>query len=192
VASDRLIKRTNIHVALLHYPVLNKSGETIVSAVTPMDLHDISRAVRTYGVDQFFVVTPLKDQQKLVRSVIDHWTQGYGATYNPTRRKALETVRLTDTLEAAKLEIRSLDRVAPRVVVTSSREHPASVSFETLGGMLGDEKPHLLVFGTAWGLAPEVIQEADYCLRPIRGRTEYNHLSVRSAVTVVLDRLLGC
>ena len=183
--------RTNVHVALLHYPVLNKSGETIASAVTPLDLHDISRAVRTYGVSQFFVVTPLKDQQQLVRSVRDHWIKGYGATYNPTRRKALEAVRLTDTLESAKKVIRSLDHANPRVVVTSSKEHTASVSFETLRGMLDDDKPHLLVFGTAWGLAPEVIQQADCCLRPIRGRTKYNHLSVRSAATVVLDRLLG-
>ncbi len=190
MASDTL--KSNVHVALLHYPVLNKSGDTIASAVTPMDLHDISRAVRTYGVRQFFVVTPLKDQQKLVRRVRDHWIKGYGATYNPSRRKALETIRLTDTLESAKKEIRSRDHATPRVVVTSAREHPASVSFETLRGMLDRDKPHLLVFGTAWGLAPEVIEQADYCLRPIRGRTDYNHLSVRSAVTVVLDRLLGC
>ena len=157
-----------------------------------MDLHDISRAVRTYGVYQFFVVTPLKDQQKLVRRVRDHWIKGYGATYNPSRRKALEMVKLTDTLDSAKKEIQSLDHVTPRVVVTSSREHRASVSFETLRGMLDNGSPHLLVFGTAWGLAPEIIQQADCCLRPIRGRTDYNHLSVRSAATVVLDRLLGC
>jgi len=190
VASDTL--KSNVHVALLHYPVLNKSGDTIASAVTPMDLHDISRAVRTYGVYQFFVVTPLKDQQKLVRRVRDHWIKGYGARYNPSRRKALEMVKLTDTLDSAKKEIQSLDHVTPRVVVTSSREHPTSVSFETLRGMLDNGSPHLLVFGTAWGLAPEIIQQADCCLRPIRGRTDYNHLSVRSAATVVLDRLLGC
>jgi len=190
VASDTL--KSNVHVALLHYPVLNKSGDTIASAVTPMDLHDISRAVRTYGVYQFFVVTPLKDQQKLVRRVRDHWIKGYGARYNPSRRKALEMVKLTDTLDSAKKEIQSLDHVTPRVVVTSSREHRASVSFETLRGMLDNGSPHLLVFGTAWGLAPEIIQQADCCLRPIRGRTDYNHLSVRSAATVVLDRLLGC
>jgi len=190
VASDTL--KSNVHVALLHYPVLNKSGDTIASAVTPMDLHDISRAVRTYGVYQFFVVTPLKDQQKLVRRVRDHWIKGYGARYNPSRRKALEMVKLTDTLDSAKKEIQSLDHVTPRVVVTSSREHRASVSFETLRGMLDNGSPHLLVFGTAWGLAPEIIQQADCCLRPIRGRTDYNHLSVRSAATVVLDRLMGC
>jgi len=192
MAPGPIKNKINVYVALLHYPVVNKSGETIPSAVTPMDLHDISRAVRTYGARRFFVVTPLKDQQQLVRRVRDHWINGYGATYNPTRRKALETVRLADTLESVKKEICSGEDTILKVVVTSSKEQSASVSFESLRQRLDDGIPHLLVFGTAWGLAPELIQQADYCLRPIRGRTDYNHLSVRSAVTVVLDRLLGC
>lgn len=182
----------NIDVALLHYPVLNKSGETIVSAVTSIDLHDISRASRTYGVNRFFVVTPLKDQQKLVRRIKEHWVNGYGADYNPKRREALEIIRLVDTLEAAQNKIVSRDHEVPKIVVTSSREHPRSVSFKTLRQQLNGGMPHLLVFGTAWGLAPEVIQQADFCLRPIWGRTDYNHLSVRSAATAVLDRLAGC
>ncbi|MCP4687771.1 MAG: RNA methyltransferase, partial [Desulfobacterales bacterium] len=34
----------NLHLALLHYPVVNKNGEPVASAVTNLDLHDISRA----------------------------------------------------------------------------------------------------------------------------------------------------
>jgi len=30
-----------------------------------------------------------------------------------------------------------------------------------------------------------------YILEPIRGNAKYNHLSVRSAVSIILDRLLG-
>lgn len=187
-----MINGINVHVALLHFPVLNKSGDTIASAVTPMDLHDISRAVRTYGAGRFFVVTPLEDQQEMIRRVKGHWINGYGATYNPARRKAMETVRLADTLESVKNEIRSDSGVTPKVVVTSSKTYPGGISFETLREMLGTDNSHLLVFGTGWGLAPEVIARADYCLAPIRGQTGYNHLSVRSAVTVILDRLLGC
>jgi hypothetical protein len=52
-------------------------------------------------------------------------------------------------------------------------------------------QPYLLVFGTAWGLAEPFISEADYILEPISGRTDYNHLSVRSAAGIILDRLLG-
>ena len=57
----------------------------------------------------------------------------------------------------------------------------------------GDGKPVLLVFGTGWGLADEVIQAADVLLEPVRAReaTGYNHLSVRAACAIMLDRLLG-
>ncbi len=51
----------------------------------------------------------------------------------------------------------------------------------------------LLVFGTGWGLADEVIQGADALLEPVRAReaTGYNHLSVRAACAIILDRLFG-
>ena len=57
-------------MALTHYPVVNKNGDIITSAVTNLDLHDISRAARTYGVRSFFVVTPLEDQKALVKKIV--------------------------------------------------------------------------------------------------------------------------
>ena len=57
--------------------------------------------------------------------------------------------------------------------------------------MIGDGTPYALVLGTAWGLADTFIKQADYCLEPICGPTDYNHLSVRSAAAILLDRLLG-
>ena len=53
------------------------------------------------------------------------------------------------------------------------------------------EEEFLLLFGTGWGLTDEVVQKADYRLRPIKGPTGYHHLSVRSAVSIILDRILG-
>ncbi len=35
------------------------------------------------------------------------------------------------------------------------------------------------------------MDNADFFLEPIKGPSDYNHLSVRSAVAIVLDRLLG-
>lgn len=185
-------KAMTVDVALLHFPVLNKAGKTIASAVTSIDLHDIARASRTYGVTRFYVVTPLKDQQALVGQIIDHWTKGFGATYNPKRREALEVIRLADTLEVVIQRIAAREQTTPKIVVTSSKERSQSTSYKTLRRGLKDGMPHLLVFGTAWGLTPDVIDQADYCLRPVRGQTDYNHLSVRSAATAVLDRLMGC
>ena len=195
MVSDKNDCRADLYVVLLHYPVLNKAGDTIASAVTPLDLHDIARAARTYGVCRFFVVTPLTDQKELAQSVIDHWVAGYGATYNPSRRRALEIIELADTFESVKERVRAMGRGEPVVVVTSSRERESGISYQSLRRTFdtGDTgQPHLLVFGTAWGLAPEIFDNADLCLLPVQGKPGYNHLSVRSAVTAVLDRLLGC
>jgi hypothetical protein len=57
--------------------------------------------------------------------------------------------------------------------------------------MLKDGNLYLLIFGTAWGLPENFIAEADYILNPVIGNTDYNHLSVRSAVAIILDRLFG-
>jgi len=47
-----------------------------------------------------------------------------------------------------------------------------------------------LVLGTAWGLSETFIGDADHVLDPIVGNSEYNHLSVRSAAAIILDRLM--
>ena len=54
-----------------------------------------------------------------------------------------------------------------------------------------NEKPLLMLFGTGWGLSKEVLDIADHRLAPIQGASAYNHLSVRSAAAIILDRLLG-
>ena len=52
-------------------------------------------------------------------------------------------------------------------------------------------QPFLLVFGTGWGLTEEMFDRADFALEPIKGAGDYNHLSVRAAAAIMLDRLLG-
>ena len=181
----------NLYVALTHYPVVDKRGDIIAAAITNLDLHDISRVVKTYGVKTFYVVTPLVDQQKLVRKIISHWTFGYGAEYNPTRRSALKQIKLKDTIADVGREIAENDGVCPKLTVTSARQYPSNVGYREYRQILKSDEPHLLVFGTAWGLAESFIAEANYILKPISGGTDYNHLSVRCAAGIILDRLLG-
>jgi len=178
-------------VVLTHYPVVNKVGEVIASAVTNLDLHDIARAVRTFGVRTFFVVTPLADQQVLVRRIISHWTAGGGGRHNPDRKEALGGVVVLDTIEDAIQHVQQASGSRPVVVATRAARCDGSVSYGRMRQMVESGKPHVLLFGTAWGLSEAVIQEADYLLDPISGPTEYNHLSVRSAVSIILDRLIG-
>ena len=55
----------------------------------------------------------------------------------------------------------------------------------------GSGPPLMLLFGTGFGLAPPVLERADLVLAPILGPGAYNHLSVRSAAGIILDRLRG-
>lgn len=183
----------NLHVALIHHPVLNKNNNIIASAVTNLDLHDIARAAKTYGVKTFYVVTPLKDQTALVAKVISHWTSGPGAIYNPKRRQALELIKVRETLEAVIDDIRnnSDHGKKPRTVVTSARDNHVNLSFSGFCELLKNGDPYLLVLGTAWGLSEGIIVGADYVLDSVKGNTNYNHLSVRSAAAIIFDRLLG-
>jgi hypothetical protein len=181
---------SNLYVALTHYPVVNKSGDIIASAITNLDLHDMSRAARTYGVKAFYVVTPLKDQQILAQRIIAHWVNGPGAVYNPTRRRALETIKVVDSTADVVEDIRRIENKLPKTVVTSAGRYPASIGYDDFRNEMKNGA-HLLVFGTAWGLAQSFIAAADYILEPIMGSTDYNHLSVRTAAGIILDRLLG-
>ena len=180
-----------LYVALIHYPVVNKNGETIASALTNLDLHDISRAAKTYGLEAFLVVTPLEDQKDLVEKIISHWTTGIGAEYNPKRRSALELIRIYDSFPEALDRIAAVEGCYPITVATSARKYPSSISNEELRTMLTNGKPHVLILGTAWGLTEEFISRTDFVLEPIVGKTGYNHLSVRSAAAILFDRLMG-
>ena len=178
-------------MALVHHPVVDKNGQTISAAVTTLDLHDIARACKTFGVEHFFIVTPLEDQQELVQQIIDHWVSGVGARYNPDRQAALSLIRLTSSLDDVLDSVQTINGEKPQVVVTSARSTHSELRYAELSKLIRNNQPVVLVFGTAWGLAPELLATADFRLAPISGTGEYNHLAVRSAVSIILDRILG-
>lgn len=180
-----------VDIALVHYPVVNKSGETISSAVTNLDIHDIARAAKTYGVDNYYIVTPHTDQQRLVQEILGHWQTGYGATYNPDRKNALELVQVSETLDQVISTISCKRGKKPLLMVTSARIRENSIRYDAARKRIFAGEPVLFLFGTAHGLAGSISAMADFALPPIVGSGAYNHLSVRSAVSIILDRLLG-
>ena len=181
-----------VYLALLHYPVYDKNGQVVTTAVTNMDIHDIARSGRTYGIRGFFVVTPVKPLQKLALKIIEHWQVGYGSEYNVTRKEALALAHICDTLDDAVVAIDRDTGEKPALVVTSARGAEHCTSFEALRDMLNRKTcPFLILFGTGWGLTETIFSRADYVLEPIAGGGDYNHLSVRSAAAIILDRLLG-
>jgi hypothetical protein len=180
-----------IDLALIHYPVVNKNGETIGAAVTNLDLHDIARAARTFGVDTLYMVSPYEDQRHLVAEILAHWLRGYGSRYNGNRGEALALVRLCSDLGELYERVANKWGERPTVLTTCARPQEKSWSYSRVRQMVQAGDSLLILFGTAWGLAPEVLAAADGALPPITGPGGYNHLSVRSAASIVLDRLLG-
>jgi hypothetical protein len=180
-----------LYIALLHYPVKNKTGEIIGSAVTNLDLHDIARAARTYGVCRYYVSTPFADQKALVKEITDHWQTGHGARSNPARCEALSIIRVAGDLDEIIEEIGKIHGTAPYLVMTSARKQGETIDYREVRELLEKQQPVLLVFGTAHGLADQVMAKADGVLPPITGSSGYNHLSVRSAAAIILDRLSG-
>ncbi len=185
------IKRPRIFVALVHYPVLNKQGDIVTSSVTTLDVHDISRICRTYAVETFFVVTPLESQHKLVARLVQHWMKGFGSRYNPTRKEALISTMVVKNLQEAQLAIEKETGSRPKTVVPSAKQFDQSVTYEQARTAFKQEDhPFLLLFGTGWGLEPHTVKRSDMVLAPIDGINGYNHLPVRAAVAIILDRLL--
>ncbi|HSO67230.1 MAG TPA: RNA methyltransferase, partial [Desulfatirhabdiaceae bacterium] len=119
----RLLK-PNLYLALVHYPVLNKHGDVIASAVTNLDIHDLARAARTYGVRAVYIVTPLTDQKRLINQIVSHWTTGMGGVVNPDRKTALDLISVQDSLESTQTDIESREKMRAVTVVTSAREYP--------------------------------------------------------------------
>jgi len=182
---------SSLNIALIHHPVVNKRGEIIGSAVTNLDIHDIARAAKTYGVAQYFITTPYTDQQQLVRELLNHWQTGHGSTYNPARKEALSIVELADSLDEVITTLTEKYDRRPLIVATSAVLRDNTMSYEAISQRIAQRDPVLLLFGTAHGLAPEIVQLTDVTLPPIKGGTPYNHLSVRSAASITIDRLLG-
>jgi tRNA (guanine37-N1)-methyltransferase len=180
------------YLALVHHPVLDKAGSVVTSAVTNFDLHDIARSCRTFGLAGYYVVTPVAVQQDKVRHIARMWQEQEELDH---RASALELVRPVSSLAQAIAAV-TAESAAPRVVATSANPRnfaglPHGSARELLAEARGDLRPVLLVFGTGWGLSESLDSLIDQVLAPIDGRPEWNHLSVRSAVAIILDRLFG-
>ena len=184
--------RAAVFLALLHHPVYDKNKQIVTTALTNMDVHDIARSSRTYGVRGFYVITPVKALQKLALKIIEHWEHGYGSHYNTTRKEALSVARIRDALDDVLIDIERETGEKPIIIATSARPAAGRTSFVAVKDMLIEEaRPFLILLGTGWGLTESVFARANYVLEPIEGTADYNHLSVRSATAIILDRLLG-
>ena len=183
------MNRLPFAIALVHRPVVDRRGDLVTTAVTNLDVHDIARTARTYGVDRFYLVTPVQEQLILIERILDHWRQGHGSEYNPHRGEALGLVRVAASLQDALADWGQEVGGEPLPVLTGAKARDG-LSYGACRELL--KTRHLmLVLGTGWGLAPSLFANGWPVLESIRGSSDYNHLPVRAAAAIMLDRLLA-
>jgi hypothetical protein len=180
-----------LSVALVHHPVYDKHRRVVATALTNLDLHDIARSSRTYGVERFFMVHPVAAQRELAARIAGHWSGEQGAEKNDFRRQALDLLEVVPDLEAACRRLAEWHGVRPLLVGTAARGTSEKLAKFQEVAVRARERPVLLVLGTGWGLTDELLDGCDLRLPPLRGPGDYNHLSVRSACAIILDRLYG-
>ena len=181
-----------LYIALLHYLVYNKEGKIVTTAIANMDIHDIARVAKTYAASGFYVVNPIEEQRKLAQEIISHWQNGYGANYNKFRQAAFELINIKASLKEVIDDVIQHTGSTPKTVVTGANFSGEVLKFAELRKILqNSDTPYIVIFGTGSGIADEMVNTSDFKLEPIRGLSDYNHLAVRSAVAIIMDKILG-
>jgi hypothetical protein len=206
-----------IAVGLVHYPILDRHKKVVATNVTNLDVHDIARASRVFGISKYYIIHPMADQRTFVARMLDHWRVGDGSQFNPMRKTALTMVDTMESLDAAIADWNRTEGRADRPLIVSTHaralEGVPMITFKDMrakieasrakaaqagreNGKSDDqtrEDRMFLIFGTGFGLTEEFMRGCDLLLEPVRGAPpdDYRHLSVRSAVSIILDRLCG-
>ena len=197
--SDPVKKHAHKTVAvLLHHPITNRTGEIITTAVTNIDIHDIARSCRTYEVDHYYLVTPVFEQKELVDRIIGHWALPRSQEWHPDRFNALSRVQVVPSFQDVRNDLKQrYPERAVEVAMPDARPLPDQKTYAEIRETWEHETNpgvKIIVFGTGWGVAPQFYSEVNTFLAPLYGpfgKDGYNHLSVRSAVAIILDRLFG-
>jgi hypothetical protein len=181
---------SELDIALVHWPILNRAGDVTCTNLTNFDLHDLARLARTYGLPRFYLVHPYASQRAVAERILRYWDTGKGGQMNPDRREAMKVVRVVANLEEAVRDLEERCGEKPWTVSTDARSNWKCLSYQGLRRMLKQRTPPcLLIFGTGWGIESSEVDRADCFLQPIATTSDYNHLSVRSAASIIVDRI---
>ena len=181
-----------LHVALVHYPILDAQGGIVTTAITNLDIHDIARSAKSFGCVSYFLVHPVAAQRELVERIQGHWREGASGKRIPDRKTALEIARDVPTLDDVFASFGGRGEV--ELWATSARREGITVTTYAEGRELlaTEGKPVCVLFGTGWGMPRSILDACDRLLEPIGSSvTSYNHLSVRAAAAITFDRLRG-
>jgi hypothetical protein len=146
----------------------------------------------TYGIAGFYIIHPNDRQKEIFDHILGFWRTEVAIHYNPHRVDALSVINFTKTIDDTVKEIKNLEGSDPFIITTTAQKRDNQDSFIDIKAIINHaQRPVLLLFGTGNGLHESVHLLAHHVLVPIQVASGYNHLSVRSAVAIVLDRLLS-
>lgn len=181
------------YAATMHAEVRLPGDRVGTTTITSFDIHDIARSAQTYGVNEYFVVTPLEDQQKIGNQLLDFWKTGPGVEFNIHRVQSIKQVSIKSDLNEVIASIENREGKKPVVIGTGARSdlHEKMITFYDQSKVWSMNRPVLFLFGTGHGLGPSLLERCDFMLEPLYGFTDFNHLSVRSAAGIIFDRWFG-
>jgi len=184
-------------LVLLHHPVTNRTGELITTSVTNLDIHDLARSARTYEMDHYYLVTPVVEQQEMAGRILSHWGKGRSFEWHPDRAEALSRIQVVSLFRDVKEDlVRRYPGLPLEVAMPDARPLENQKTYGEVRARWEQEPPGIkvIVLGTGWGIADAFFSEVHTFLGPVYGplgANGYNHLSVRAAGAVILDRLFG-
>jgi hypothetical protein len=179
------MKMNEVYIFLMHHPMVSNDG-IITTAVTNLDIHDIARVAATYGVGGYIIVHPDESYRSFSETLVSHWTERAGGKKNPDRKEALEKVRVVASLEEGIEMVKKRTGMVPQIAATTARCYASAMPLKEV---VSSTRPIVFLFGTAGGMTEEFLQKADVIVEPIETGSGYNHLSVRSAVSIFIDRV---
>ncbi|MCD6176479.1 MAG: hypothetical protein J7K29_01420, partial [Candidatus Cloacimonetes bacterium] len=97
--------QSNIYLGLVHHPVYNKFGDVVTTSITNLDIHDIARSCKTFGLKKFFIINPLNTQELLLNRILKFWKSDIAKEYNNDRVQALSLIEYAVNIETAVKQI---------------------------------------------------------------------------------------
>jgi hypothetical protein len=182
----------SVFIAVLHWPATDRYGNRIITSFTTLDLHDIARPAKTYGVETYYIAHPVDAQREVIQRQIEYWTSEENKDKQFTRYESVALVKLVYNYEEIIEDILANKGKKPITVGTDARTYPNTISYKELSEAIkSNENDYLILFGTGYGIPKSLMETFDLILEPVYGASDWNHLSVRNAAAIILDRLLS-
>jgi tRNA (guanine37-N1)-methyltransferase len=184
--------KKGLYVALLYDGAADPDDESSAPALMELNLPDAALSCRTFGVKRVFVVSSIASLRKSAQALKERWTAGSEMSANHGYALAFERLRLMPSLERTVRWIEDKVHETPFVIGIGAREHERALPWLLLKRRaLEEDRPILLLF-SAEGAGHSDPGCCDAVMEPISGgEGDYSCLSMRSVLSIVLDRFAG-